>query len=107
MKGGGISVDQSKQRSEYSKQKVHYPVTTGHEFAGYVHQVGSEVKIWKPGDRVTADNAVPCGKCYFCQREMYSHCLNFQSVGHSIPGGFAQYVKVKDNSVFRIPKFLK
>lgn len=80
-----------------------YPVTTGHEFAGYVHQVGSEVKIWKPGDRVTADNAVPCGKCYFCQREMYSHCLNFQSVGHSIPGGFAQYVKVKDNSVFRIP----
>lgn len=83
-----------------------YPITTGHEFAGYIYQVGSAVIGWKSGDRVTADNAVPCGKCYFCQREMYAHCLNFQSVGHSIPGGFAQYIKVKDNSLFRIPDHL-
>ena len=68
-----------------------YPITTGHEFAGYIYQVGSAVTGWNVGDRVTADNAVPCGKCYFCQQEMYAHCLNFQSVGHSIPGGFAQY----------------
>lgn len=83
-----------------------YPITTGHEFAGYIHQVGSAVTGWNVGDRVTADNAVPCGKCYFCQREMYAHCEDFQSVGHSIPGGFAQYVKVKDNSVFRVPEQL-
>lgn len=80
-----------------------YPITTGHEFAGYVYQIGSHVDCCKIGDRVTADNAVPCGKCYFCQREMYTHCENFSSVGHSIPGGFAQFVKVKDNSVYQIP----
>lgn len=62
-----------------------YPITTGHEFAGYIYQVGSAVTGWNVGDRVTADNAVPCGKCYFCQQEMYAHCLNFQSVGHSTP----------------------
>lgn len=83
-----------------------YPITTGHEFAGYVYQVGSGVTTCKVGDRVTADNAVPCGKCYFCQREMYTHCLDFNSVGHSIPGGFAQYLKVKENSVFQVPEYL-
>lgn len=83
-----------------------YPITTGHEFAGYIYQVGSAVTGWNVGGRVTADNAVPCGKCYFCQQEMYAHCLNFQSVGHSIPGGFAQYLKVKDKTVFRIPDHL-
>lgn len=80
-----------------------YPITTGHEFAGYIYKIGGAVKGWNIGDRVTADNAVPCGKCYFCKREMYTHCVDFQSVGHSIPGGFAQYVKVKDNSLFKIP----
>lgn len=80
-----------------------YPITTGHEFAGYVHSVGSNVTNCIPGDRVTADNAVPCGKCYYCQREMYTHCSDFKSVGHNIPGGFAQYVKVKENSVFHVP----
>ena len=80
-----------------------YPITTGHEFAGYVHEVGKNVTSCKVGDRVTADNAVPCGKCYYCQRQMYTHCENFNSVGHSIPGGFAQYLKVTDDTVFQIP----
>ena len=39
-----------------------YPITTGHEFAGYIYQVGSAVTGWNVGDRVPADNAVPGGK---------------------------------------------
>ena len=35
-----------------------YPITTGHEFAGYIYQVGSAVTGWNVGDRVTADNAL-------------------------------------------------
>lgn len=80
-----------------------YPITTGHEFAGVICAVGDGVTQWKSGDRVTADNAVPCGDCYFCKREMYTHCEHFSSVGHSIPGGFAQFVKVKAKTVFRVP----
>ena len=37
------------------------------------------------------------------KREMYTHCENLQSVGHSLPGGFAQFLKVKDNTVFKVP----
>ena len=83
-----------------------YPITTGHEFAGYVHAVGEGVSGCHVGDRVTADNAIPCGKCYFCKQELYTHCENLQSVGHSLPGGFAQFLKVKENSVFQIPDHL-
>lgn len=83
-----------------------YPITTGHEFAGYVHEVGQNVTAFKVGDRVTADNAVPCGKCYFCKHEMYTHCENFKSLGHSIPGGFGQYLKVHEGNVFLIPENL-
>ncbi len=80
-----------------------YPITTGHEFAGVVHAAGDGVKGFRPGDRVTADNVSPCGDCYYCRIEMFAHCENFGSVGHNIPGGFGQYLKVKARAVFRIP----
>jgi D-arabinitol dehydrogenase (NADP+) len=80
-----------------------YPITTGHEFAGYVYEVGKEVSEFLPGDRVTADNVVPCGYCHYCRIEMFTHCENFGSIGHSLPGGFAQYLKVNRRAVFPIP----
>jgi D-arabinitol dehydrogenase (NADP+) len=83
-----------------------YPITIGHEFAGYAHEVGKEVRGFQPGDRVTADNVVPCGYCHFCQIEMFTHCENFGSIGHSLPGGFAQYLKVNRRAVFRLPDCL-
>lgn len=83
-----------------------YPITTGHEFAGYVYRIGKNVTTVKVGDRVTADNAIPCGKCYFCRRELYNQCEDFRSVGHSVPGGFAQYLKIKENHVFQLPEHI-
>lgn len=80
-----------------------YPITTGHEFAGYVFQKGKNVRRCKEGDRVTADNAIPCGNCYYCRINQPSRCSNFGSIGHNIPGGFAQYVKVKESLLYVIP----
>lgn len=80
-----------------------YPITTGHEFAGYVHQTGKNVKRCKEGDRVTADNAVPCGNCYYCRINKPTQCNNFGSIGHNIPGGFAQYLKVSESAIHIIP----
>jgi len=48
----------------------------GHEFMGEVVEVGSEVHNLKAGDRVVASFPISCGKCFFCQRELFSLCEN-------------------------------
>lgn len=80
-----------------------YPCVPGHEFAGVVAEVGSRVDTFKPGDRVTADNAVPCGSCAYCKKGLPAYCDHFGSLGQNLPGGMAQYVAVNESKVFRIP----
>ena len=80
-----------------------FPLTPGHEFAGEVAEVGEGVRDFAPGDRVTADNAVPCGYCYYCRRNKPLYCENFYSLGCNGPGGFAEYVLVGHDKVFRLP----
>jgi threonine dehydrogenase-like Zn-dependent dehydrogenase len=48
----------------------------GHEFMGEVMEVGPGVKNLKPGDRVVVPFPIACGKCYFCEHELYSLCEN-------------------------------
>src|SRR5215468_3612637 len=44
------------------------PLVMGHEAAGTVDSVGAAVTNWRPGDRVTFDSTVSCGKCHYCRR---------------------------------------
>ncbi len=48
----------------------------GHEFMGEVVEVGSEVANIRPGDRVVIPFTIACGRCFFCQRELWSLCDN-------------------------------
>ncbi len=80
-----------------------YPVITGHEFAGYIVEVGKNVTEYKIGDRVTADNAIPCGKCWYCKNGKPLLCEHFGSHGHNINGGFAQYLKILAKNVVKLP----
>jgi threonine dehydrogenase-like Zn-dependent dehydrogenase len=48
----------------------------GHEFMGEVMEVGREVKNLKVGDRVVVPFTISCGRCFFCQRELWSLCDN-------------------------------
>lgn len=73
--------------------KINYPVILGHENAGYVEAVGKHATgDWKVGDKVVANPAIPCGKCYYCVNKMPGLCDNIQVAGTSFPGGFAQYM---------------
>src|SRR5580658_8618108 len=46
----------------------------GHESVGRVHRLGSNVTLWKEGDRVAVNGATPCGRCDNCQRGYTSQC---------------------------------
>lgn len=48
----------------------------GHEFMGEIVDIGSEVKTLKIGDRVVVPFPIACGKCFFCQEQLYSVCEN-------------------------------
>ncbi len=70
------------------------PHVPGHEFSGVIAEVGSEVKNWKVGDRVTAPFVCACGTCPTCQSGNQQICdFQFQP-GFTHWGSFAEYVAV-------------
>lgn len=83
-----------------------FPLTPGHEFTGEIDLVGSKVTAFQKGDRVVADNTVLCGECYYCRRNQPLYCDNFYSLGVTGPGGFAEYVVVNQDKVFKIKDHL-
>jgi L-iditol 2-dehydrogenase len=87
------------------------PIVMGHEAAGIVAAVGSDVRAVSPGDRVTFDSTVYCDRCEFCLRGEINLCENRQVVGVSCgefrrPGAFAEYIAVPETIVYRLPDSL-
>lgn len=66
------------------------PTLFGHEAAGQIVAIGSDVTGWQVGDRVVANNSAPCMGCFFCKKQEYSLCtdLSFNN------GTFAEYLKI-------------
>lgn len=66
----------------------------GHEFSGYVHEVGATVTGLLPGDRVVIAPNVSCGECVNCLEGQQHHCANLTIHGVWADGGLAPYVVV-------------
>ena len=80
------------------------PVVLGHEFCGAVVEVGTQVRRFKPGDRVVASNpAQTCGKCYHCQAGNPFMCLHRVSAGYMIDGAFAEYICICEERCHSLP----
>ena len=82
-------------------------MTFGHEFCGVVEEVGPEVQKLKVGDHVLVPFNIACGKCWFCQQEMYGNChesnpeatavggiFGYSHTAGGYDGGQAEYVRV-------------
>ena len=79
-----------------------YPVIPGHEFAGIVEEVGSEITRFRKGDRVAVEPNISCNNCVNCLNNRQNFCLNWLGVGVTRPGGMAQFACVPENAVFSI-----
>jgi alcohol dehydrogenase len=79
----------------------------GHEGVGVIDSVGAGVTAFRPGDRVLISCISACGKCDYCRRGMYSHCITGGWIlGNEIDGTQAEYVRIPhaDTSLYRIPE---
>lgn len=83
----------------YGNDRVKYPAVIGHEIAGEVVEVGSEVARVKSGDRIALGADVPCGTCYWCTNGMGTNCSINYAVGYQFPGGFQQYMVLNETTV--------
>lgn len=78
-------------------------VVLGHEYYGYVAEVGSGVTKFKPGDCVVMDNILKCHTCEYCRSGNDNLCPNAVIYGQNINGGFAQYCKVPEDQLYHMP----
>ena len=78
------------------------PTILGHEFAGIVAEVGSEVTAFRPGDRVCVDPNCYCGACDPCRKGMAHYCEHMIGYGTTVNGGFAEYCAVNMRQVYRL-----
>jgi L-iditol 2-dehydrogenase len=77
------------------------PRIFGHEMAGVVAKVGADVAKFKVGDRVVAHHHIPCKKCFYCERNLFSQCEFYRRTGTTAGfepagGGFAEFIRVMD-----------
>ena len=87
------------------------PLVMGHEAAGVITEIGSQVTSFKVGDRVTFDSTVSCGQCFFCRRGDINLCDNRMVLGVSCGeyrrhGAFAEYVSVPQHICYLLPEGL-
>jgi L-iditol 2-dehydrogenase len=91
---------------------VEPPQILGHELAGTVVAIGAGVTKVQPGDRVMSFHHIPCEKCFYCERRLFSQCQQYKTTGLTggfTPngGGFAEYVKampwVAERGIIKLP----
>lgn len=86
------------------------PFIPGHEFVGTVAALGENVKGYEIGERLDADQIVPCWNCRFCKDGHYWMCQPHEIFGFfgKLNGGMAEYVRLPKGAVIhKVPKSMK
>src|SRR5687767_588072 len=79
------------------------PRTLGHEIAGVVEELGSQVNNIKVGDRVCVHYVLSCGECHYCSAGSEQFCVRGAMIGRHIDGGYAEYVLVPQRNAVPLP----
>jgi threonine 3-dehydrogenase len=86
---------------EWASATIPVPVVIGHEFVGEVVEVGSNVGDFHPGDIVSGEGHVVCGRCRNCLAGRRHLCAHTMGVGVNRPGAFAEYIVLPMSNIWR------
>ncbi|WP_432010788.1 zinc-dependent alcohol dehydrogenase family protein [Streptomyces cucumeris] len=83
------------------------PIVPGHEFAGRVVGVGSDVTELSLGDRVAVDPSLHCHECRYCRIGRGNLCDNWNAIGVSVPGGAAEFAVAPVANCVKLPEHVE
>ena len=86
----------------WAQNRIKPPLIPGHEFCGEVVAFGNEVTSVKPGDFVSAEMHVACGKCLQCRTGEAHICQNVKIIGVDANGAFAEYVVIPESNIWKL-----
>ena len=86
--------------NEWAQQTVPVPLVIGHEFVGEISAVGSNVNDFHPGDLVSGEGHVVCGRCRNCMAGRRHLCAFAKGIGVDRPGAFAEYISLPMTNVW-------
>jgi threonine 3-dehydrogenase len=86
---------------EWARSTIRVPLIIGHEFVGEVIRVGSNVADFQPGDIVSGEGHVVCGRCRNCLAGRRHLCAHTLGVGVNRPGAFAEYIVLPMSNIWR------
>lgn len=84
----------------WAQKTIPVPLVTGHEFVGEIVEVGSNVKDFHPGEIVSGEGHVVCGRCRNCLAGRRHLCKDTHGVGVNRPGAFAEYISLPMTNVW-------
>jgi len=86
---------------EWAQRTIPVPMAIGHEFVGEIVETGSNVNDFHPGDIVSGEGHVTCGRCRNCLAGRRHLCAHTMGVGVNRPGAFAEYIAVPMANIWR------
>jgi threonine 3-dehydrogenase len=84
----------------WAARTIQPPIVVGHEFVGEVTEVGANVADFRPGDLVSGEGHVVCGRCRHCLAGRRQLCANTIGLGVGRDGAFAEYVVLPMTNVW-------
>jgi len=87
--------------NEWAERTIPVPMVIGHEFVGEVVAVGSGVSDFLPGELVSGEGHVVCGRCRNCLAGRRHLCAHTQGVGVNRPGAFAEFIALPVGNIWR------
>lgn len=86
---------------EWARQTIPVPMAIGHEFVGEIVAVGSNVNDFHPGELVSGEGHVVCGRCRNCMAGYRHLCAHTSGVGVNRPGCFAEFISLPMTNIWR------